>query len=158
MPCTRHRNGRQIVPQDGEALGDWIEAQPVNWKGTITITDEVKPKTKGDKDNEGNQLGFYFGPMNEILREKVWFTTSKDDAYYRTLGETSYTLKANPKGGHPLKDLIHVSDMNREELAKHIEAVQMWAAESAGVFIPDPDPTKSKRWAATFQARGYAAA
>ncbi len=137
-------------------MGHWIEAKPENWRGTIILMDEKKPRTKGDKDNEGNQDGFYFGIIVPILMKEVWFTISKDEAYIRTLEETSYRLERNPKGGAPIKILIHVSDMDREQMAKHIEVVQIWAAQSRGVFIPDPDPKKSKRWAATFQARGYA--
>lgn len=154
--ATRHPKGRSVIPDSPEVVAAWIEGKPEGARFTMILEDEKKARTRGENDNEGNQDGFYFGKMNKILREEIWQTKSKEEAYIRTLEYTSYRLVRNPKGGAPLKILIHVSEMDRDQMAKHIEDVQIWAAQEHGVFIPDPDPTKSARWASTFKTRGYA--
>lgn len=123
-------------------------------KGMMTLDRVTQKRSRGLENERGNQDGFIFGEMNRILRNEIWFTTSKDEAYIRTLEETSYKLEANPKGG-TRKILVHVSAMTMDQAAMWIGEVQMWAAQEHGVFIPDPDPKKSKRWKATFTANGY---
>lgn len=104
-----------------------------------------RKRTRGRADEKGNQDGFFFGVILPIIANDIWFTKNLNDAYYFTLDACSYKLEANPKGGAPFKRLVHVSDRDRDSMALWIAEVQMWAMQEHEVYLPDPDPTKSKR-------------
>ena len=152
----KSKPGRKIDWEDSEYVGDYVEAAKVGQVFTMHLGPFKKPKTNGTKDDEGNQLGGFFGPIMKVLLKEVYFTVNKDEAYIRCLQDYSYDFIPNPRGGAPLKRLIHVSDMDRAQMAEFIDRVLIGTAEALGVYIPNPDPKKSRRWEATFKARGYA--
>ncbi len=148
--------GTSIEPDEKEAVRDYFKAYKPGQRFTVSVEKEKKPRSRGESDDEGNQDGFFFGPMMKILARDVFQTFDKSEAYYRTLIEWSYELQKSPGGGPPVKKLIHVSDMDRDQMARFIERVQMGCAiDHGGVFIPDPDPKKSARWARRFKAAGF---
>jgi len=137
------RAGR-IVPADPEALRSYLLAnEGIEQQGTTKKIS--KRRSRGREDEKGNQDGFIFGTMIPIIADQIFFTKNQSEAYIRTLEETAYELKSNPRGGEPLKVLIHVSDMDMARAAQWIDDVIIWAASEHFVEIPDPDPTKRKR-------------
>lgn len=152
---TRHPKGRSVLPDDPEYVGDFIEAHKPEQRFKVRIAKFVRSRSRGRNDEEGNQLGFFFGPLMKIWMEEIDFTLHKEESYYNILNLYSYVMVTKPNG-KPGKKLIHVDDdMTTEQMSKLITDCQMGAAIDHGVFIPDPDPRKSKKWRARFLAEGY---
>ena len=152
---VRHPKGRSVLPDDPDYVGDFIEAFKPDTRFSVTISKYVRSRSRGRNDEEGNQLGFFFGTVVEAYRTKILFCLKKEEAYYHILNTLSYEMKAGPKG-KPLKILVHVDDsMTTEQMSELIVKCQMDAAIEHGVFIDDPDPRKAKRWRAKFLAEGY---
>lgn len=152
--ATRHPKGRSIIPEDKELVGDYLEAFKPDTEFTVKIQKKTKPRSKGAKDEPGNQLGFFFGTVVKIWMEEIDFTIHKYESYYNILNLFSFRMEPG-KFGKPRKVLIHVDDqMTTEQMMKLISDCQMYAAQEHGVFIPDPDPRKSKRLRAQFMAHG----
>lgn len=142
------------MPYDAEMVGDYIEAHKPDTEFTVTIKKKIKPRSKGAKDEPGNQLGFFFGTVVKIWMEEIDFTLHKYESYYNIMNLLSFRMEAD-KRGRPKKVLIHVDDdMSTEVMAKLISDCQIYAAQEHGVFIPDPDARKSKRLRAQFMADG----
>lgn len=147
---TRHKSGRSIMPDDAEFVGDYIEAFPEDFRFTVTIKPFKKSRSRGRKGEDGNQLGFFFGTVVKIWMADIDFTLDKYESYYNIMNLFSYEMVTAPNG-RPKKRLIHVDDdMTTEQMTKLISDCQMYAAQEFGVFIPDADPSKSKRWQARF--------
>ena len=117
----------------------------------VTVGPKKKRRTRGREGELGNQDGYFFGPVMESVAAEIWQTKDMKEAYYRTLEAVSFVLERNPKGGSPLKRLIHVSDLDCPGMAKLIDNVLIWAAQEHGVYIENPDPKKSKAWRERFQ-------
>ena len=110
-----------------------------------------KKRTRGREGELGNQDGAFFGPIMAVVAKEIWQTKDMKEAYYRTLEAVSFKLVGNPKGGPPLKVLIHVSDLDCAGMARLIDDTLIWAAQEHGIFIEEPDPKKAKRWRERFQ-------
>lgn len=148
----RHPKGRSVIPDDAQLVGDYIEAHKPGTRFSVKIQKLTKPRSKGAKDEPGNQLGFFFGTVVKIWMEEIDFTLHKYESYYNIMNLFSFTMETG-KHGKPKKKLIHVDDqMSTEQMAKLISDCQIYAAEQ-DVFIPDPDPAKSKRNLARFMAQ-----
>jgi protocatechuate 3,4-dioxygenase beta subunit len=117
----------------------------------ITVGKKKKRRTRGREGELGNQDGAFFGPIMEVVAKEIWQTKDMKEAYYRTLEAVSFKLVGNPKGGPPLKVLIHVSDLDCAGMARLIDDTLIWAAQEHGVYIPEPDAKKSKAWRERFQ-------
>lgn len=151
----RHSKGRSVMPYEPELVGDYIEAHKPDTEFTVTIKKKTKPRSKGAKDEPGNQLGFFFGTVVKIWMAEIDFTLHKYESYYNIMNLLSFKMESD-KRGRPKKKLIHVDDqMTTEQMAQLISDCQMYAAQEHGVFIPDPDPRKSKRLRAQLMAQGF---
>ena len=146
---TRHPSGTSVTPDDRDMVRYYIEAHKDGQRFEVTVKPWKPSRSRGRKGEQGNQLGFFFGTVVKIWMEEIDFTLHKNESYYNIMNLFSYELVTSPKG-RPLKKLIHVDDdMTTEQMSKLIFDCQIHAAEQ-GVFIPDPDPSKSKRWQARF--------
>lgn len=149
---TRHPSGTSVIPDDKDMVRYYIEAFADGTRFEVSIKPWKKSRSRGRKGEEGNQLGFFFGTVVKIWMEQIDFTIHKNESYYNIMNLFSYELVTSPKG-KPLKKLIHVDDqMTTEQMTKLISDCQIYAAEQ-DVFIPDPDPAKSKRNLARFMAQ-----
>ncbi len=110
-----------------------------------------KRRTRGREGELGNQDGAFFGPIMKVVAAEIWQTKDMKEAYYRTLEAVSFVLERYPKGGAPIKRLIHVSDLDCSGMTRLIDDTLIWAAQEHGVFIEEPDPKKSKAWRERFQ-------
>lgn len=143
-------NGRSIKPDDPELVAAYIGAFPDKQIFTVKIEPYKKPRSRGRPNEEGNQLGFFFGQLVPIWMKEIDFTIHKYESYYNIMNLLSFEMVTAPNG-KPRKKLIHVDDnMTSEQMTRLIENCQIYAAQEHGVFIPDPDATKSKRWRARF--------
>lgn len=151
VPITRHPYLTKVVPGSPEVVAGFILSKGMDWEGEMVLRDKKVKRSRGREGEEGNQDGAFFGPIMKVLMEEIWQTKNKDEAYIRTLEEVSYVMERNPKGGHPLKRLIHVSDMDMGQMARLIDDVLQWAAQEHGVYLESPDPKKAKRWKERFK-------
>lgn len=154
--AKRHPNRRRIIPEDVDLVGDYLEAfkDSDDLEFTVKIEKKKKSRSKGAKDEPGNQLGFFFGTVVKIWMNEIDFTLHKYESYYNIMNLLSFEMVTD-KRGKPKKKLIHVDDnMTTEQMANLISNCQIYAAQEHGVFIPDPDPRKSKKLRAQFMAQG----
>lgn len=152
---TRHPKGRSVLPDDAEFVGDFIEAFKPETRFKVKVSKYVKSRSRGRNDEDGNQLGFFFGTVVKTWMQKIDFTIDKYESYYNIMNLYSFEMVTKPSG-KPGKKLIHVDDsMTTDQMTKLISDCQIGAAMDHGVFIDDPDPRKSKRWRARFIAEGY---
>jgi hypothetical protein len=117
----------------------------------VDVKEQKKRRTRGREGELGNQDGAFFGPILGVVAKEIWQTKDMKETYYRTLEAVSFKLERNPKGGAPLKRLVHVSDLDCPGMATLIDNTLIWAAQEHGVFIEEPDPKKSKAWRERFQ-------
>ncbi len=136
--------------QSREVFEAGVRAMP-DGDYVLTLGKPKKRRTRGREGELGNQDGAFFGPILAKVAEEIWQTKDMKEAYYRTLEAVSFVLERNPKGGPPLKRLIHVSDLDCAGMAKLIDNTLIWAAQEHGVYIEQPDPKKSKAWRERFQ-------
>ena len=151
--AVRHPSGRSVIPDDAEFVGDFIEAFPPDTVFTMSLKKYRKRRSKGAPDEDGNQLGYFFGIVVPKWQNEILHCLKKEEAYYFPLNEYSYELVPSPKG-KPIKRHIHANEeMRVDKMTELIDKSIMGAAEH-GVYIPDPDPRKSKRHRARMIANG----
>ncbi len=147
-PITK-RDGK-LTQESRDALAEAYRSLP-DGDFVNTVGKKKKRRTRGREGELGNQDGAFFGPIMEVVAKEIWQTKDMKEAYYRTLEAVSFKLVGNPKGGPPLKVLIHVSDLDCAGMARLIDDTLIWAAQEHGVFIEEPNPKKSKKWRERFQ-------
>ncbi len=150
---TRHPSGTSVTPDDRDMVRYYIEAFADDTRFEVTVKPWKKSRSRGRKDEPGNQLGFFFGTVVKIWMAEIDFTLDKYESYHNIMHLFSYEMVTSPKG-KPLKKLIHVDDdMTTEQMNKLISDCQIHASVEHNVFIPDADPSKSKRMLARFMAQ-----
>ena len=80
--AVRHPSGRSVIPDDAEFVGDFIEAFPPDTVFTMSLKKYRKRRSKGAPDEDGNQLGYFFGIVVPKWQNEILHCLKKEEAYY----------------------------------------------------------------------------
>jgi hypothetical protein len=125
------------------------------WMRTLVNQHVVVTVEKYRKKATRKQHGWYRGVALPMIAQEMGHLEYEYPAVHDALMRELFGLK---EGCDPrLKIRVSTADMNTTEFTeKMMETVQVWAATTLGVVIPDPDPERVVKRKGVYQRRKVA--